>query len=70
MGNEGSGLNRFLEGKKGLILGIANNRSIAYGCAEVFHALGAELAVTYLNEKCERFVKPLRNVSMKMRHFF
>lgn len=52
-------VNRFLAGKKGLILGIANDRSIAYGCAEVFHALGAELAITYLNDKCERFVKPL-----------
>ena len=35
-----------LEGKKGLIVGIANERSIAWGCARSFHALGAELAVT------------------------
>ncbi|OPY79341.1 MAG: Enoyl-(acyl-carrier-protein) reductase (NADH) FabI [Syntrophorhabdus sp. PtaU1.Bin153] len=48
-----------LEGKRGLILGIANERSIAYGCAEVFHVLGAELAVTYAREKSEPFVKPL-----------
>ena len=35
-----------LEGKRGLILGIANERSIAWGCARAFHELGAELAVT------------------------
>jgi enoyl-[acyl-carrier protein] reductase I len=48
-----------LEGKKGLVLGIANNQSIAYGCALAFHALGAELAVTYLNEKSRKFTEPL-----------
>ena len=50
---------RMLENKKGLILGIANDQSIAYGCAEILHTLGAELAVTYLSEKAERFVRPL-----------
>lgn len=50
---------KFLHGRKGLILGIANERSIAYGCAAVLHAVGAELAVTYRSEKSERFVKPL-----------
>ena len=55
----GGNVHRFLEGKKGLILGIANERSIAYGCGRVFHVLGAELAVTYGKEKSERFVKPL-----------
>jgi len=48
-----------LEGKKGLVLGIANAHSIAYGCAEVFRAAGAELAITYLNENAEPFVRPL-----------
>ena len=48
-----------LEGKKGLIVGIANDRSIAWGCARAFRALGAELAVTYLNEKAKKFVEPL-----------
>ena len=48
-----------LKGKKGLIIGIANRNSIAYGCAEVLHGVGAELAVTYLNAKAERFVRPL-----------
>ena len=36
-----------LEGKKGLVAGIANANSIAYGCAKVFRRLGAELAITY-----------------------
>jgi enoyl-[acyl-carrier protein] reductase I len=48
-----------LEGKRGLIVGIANDQSIAWGCAKAFRALGAELAVTYLNEKAKKFVEPL-----------
>ena len=40
-----------LAGKKGLIIGIANDQSIAYGCARAFRRQGAELAITYLNEK-------------------
>ena len=48
-----------LEGKQGLIVGIANEQSIAWGCAKAFRALGAEVAVTYLNEKAKRFVEPL-----------
>ncbi|HEX7634355.1 MAG TPA: SDR family oxidoreductase, partial [Noviherbaspirillum sp.] len=48
-----------LEGKRGLVVGIANANSIAYGCAKSFRAAGAELAVTYLNEKAEPYVRPL-----------
>jgi len=48
-----------LQGKKGLIVGIANAASIAYGCAEVLRRAGAELAVTYLNAKAEPYVRPL-----------
>ena len=48
-----------LEGKRGLIVGIANDQSIAWGCAKAFCALGAELAVTYLNDKAKKFVDPL-----------
>ncbi|WP_242522977.1 SDR family oxidoreductase [Thiocystis minor] len=47
-----------LEGKKGLVIGIANEHSIAYGCARAFRTLGAELAITYLNEKARAFVEP------------
>lgn len=50
---------QLLEGKRGLIVGIANDQSIAWGCAKAFRALGAELAVTYLNDKAKRFVEPL-----------
>src|ERR1700741_3568589 len=48
-----------LEGKKGLVIGIANEHSIAWGCAKAFRAFGAELAVTYLNDKAKKFVEPL-----------
>lgn len=48
-----------LEGKKGLIFGIANESSIAYGVAKVCREAGAELGVTYLNEKAEPYVRPL-----------
>jgi enoyl-[acyl-carrier protein] reductase I len=48
-----------LEGKRGLVVGIANEHSIAYGCAKAFRAAGAELAMTYLNEKAEPYVRPL-----------
>ena len=48
-----------LKGKKGLIVGIANEQSIAWGCAKAFRALGAELAVTYLNDKAKPYVEPL-----------
>jgi enoyl-[acyl-carrier protein] reductase I len=48
-----------LEGKRGLVIGIANDQSIAWGCAKAFRALGAELAVTYLNDKAKKFVEPL-----------
>jgi enoyl-[acyl-carrier protein] reductase I len=50
---------KLLEGKKGLIVGIANESSIAWGCAKAFRAFGAEVAVTYLNDKAKKFVEPL-----------
>ena len=48
-----------LKGKKALIVGVANEHSIAYGCAKAFRELGADLALTYLNDKARRFVEPL-----------
>jgi enoyl-[acyl-carrier protein] reductase I len=53
---------KLLEGKKGLVVGIANDQSIAWGCARAFRAFGAEVAVTYLNDKAKRFVEPLAKV--------
>lgn len=48
-----------LDGKKGLILGVANDHSIAWGIARALHAEGAELGFNYLGEALERRVRPL-----------
>jgi enoyl-[acyl-carrier protein] reductase I len=48
-----------LTGQKALVVGVANDQSIAYGCAKAFKAQGADLAITYLNEKAEPYVRPL-----------
>ena len=48
-----------LASKKALVVGIANEYSIAYGCANAFRSLGAELAITYLNDKARPHVEPL-----------
>jgi enoyl-[acyl-carrier protein] reductase I len=48
-----------LAGKRGLVVGIANEHSIATGCATMFRAAGAELALTYLNDKAEPYVRPV-----------
>ncbi|MEZ5837073.1 MAG: enoyl-ACP reductase FabI [Geminicoccaceae bacterium] len=48
-----------LAGRKGLVVGIANDRSIAWGCARAFRRFGAEVAVTYLNDKARPHVEPL-----------
>lgn len=48
-----------LKGKKALVTGIANDQSIAWGCAKAFRTFGAELAITYLNEKAKPYVEPL-----------
>ncbi|MCQ2886049.1 enoyl-ACP reductase FabI [Helicobacter pylori] len=49
----------FLKGKKGLIVGVANNKSIAYGIAQSCFNQGATLAFTYLNESLEKRVRPI-----------
>lgn len=48
-----------LDGKRGLVVGVANGASIAAGCARAFRAAGAELALTFLNEKGRPFVDPV-----------
>jgi enoyl-[acyl-carrier protein] reductase I len=48
-----------LKGAKALVVGIANDSSIAYGCAKAFRELGADLALTYLNDKAKPYVEPL-----------
>ncbi|MCB1532620.1 MAG: enoyl-ACP reductase FabI [Alphaproteobacteria bacterium] len=51
--------NEFLKGKRGLVMGVANDRSIAWGISEMAAASGAELAFTYQGEALEKRVKPL-----------
>ena len=48
-----------LKGSKALVIGVANEHSIAYGCAKAFRELGADLALTYLNEKARPYVEPI-----------
>ena len=48
-----------LKGRKALVVGVANEHSIAFGCAKAFRELGAELAITYINEKTRTYVEPL-----------
>jgi enoyl-[acyl-carrier protein] reductase I len=48
-----------LQGKKGLVVGVANAQSIAFGCARAFKLCGAEVAITYINEKAKQHVEPL-----------
>ena len=48
-----------LKDRNALVVGIANEHSIAYGCAAAFHELGAQVALTYLNEKARPYVEPL-----------
>ena len=51
-----------LSGAKAMVVGIANDQSIAYGCAKAFRSAGAEVAVTWLNEKARPHVEPLDGV--------
>ena len=48
-----------LQGHKALVVGVANDQSIAYGCAKAFREAGAELAITWLNDKARPHVEPL-----------
>src|SRR5262245_16910407 len=50
---------RVLLGQRALVVGVANEHSIAYGCASAFRELGAEIAITYPNERRRPHVKPL-----------
>lgn len=57
--DENSRVGDMLKGKRGLVIGVANADSIAFGCAAKLRAFGAEIALTYLNEKARPFVEPL-----------
>ncbi|WP_368506647.1 enoyl-ACP reductase FabI [Uliginosibacterium sp. 31-12] len=57
--DENSRVGDMLKGKKGLVVGVANADSIAFGCAAKLRAFGADIALTYLNEKSKQYVEPL-----------
>lgn len=48
-----------LSGQKALVVGVANDQSIAFGCAKAFRTAGADLAITWLNDKARPHVEPL-----------
>jgi enoyl-[acyl-carrier protein] reductase I len=53
------GIRPILTGQKTLVVGVANEHSIAYGCAKAFRAAGADLAISWLNDKARTYVEPL-----------
>jgi len=52
-------IRQVLAGKKALVIGVANDQSIAYGCAKAFRTVGADVAITWLNERARPYVEPL-----------
>ena len=52
-------IRQVLAGQKALVVGVANDQSIGYGCAKAFRTVGAELAITWLNERARPYVEPL-----------
>lgn len=57
--DESTRIGDMLRGKRGLVVGVANGDSIAFGCAAKLRAFGAEIALTYLNDKAKTYVEPL-----------
>ncbi|RLJ62141.1 enoyl-ACP reductase FabI [Sulfurisoma sediminicola] len=57
--DEDSRVGDMLKGKRGLVVGVASPESIAFGCAAKLRAFGAEIALTYLNDKARKYVEPL-----------
>ncbi len=57
--DENARIGEMLKGRRGLIIGVANEHSIAFGCAAKLRGFGAEVALTYLNEKAKPYVQPL-----------
>ena len=55
----------FLSGKRAFIVGVATDRSIAWGIAQAMHREGAELAFSYVNDKMKERVEPLANLSAR-----
>ncbi len=57
--DENSRIGDMLKGRRGLVVGVANGDSIAFGCAAKLRAFGADIALTYLNDKAKPYVEPL-----------
>lgn len=57
--DENTRVGDMLKGKKGLVVGVANADSIAFGCAAKLRAFGADIALTYINDKSKKFIEPL-----------
>lgn len=57
--DEDTRIGDMLKGRRGLVVGVANGDSIAFGCAAKLRAFGADIALTYLNEKARPHVEPL-----------
>jgi enoyl-[acyl-carrier protein] reductase I len=57
--DENTRVGDMLKGKRGLVIGVANADSIAFGCAAKLRAFGADIALTYLNDKAKKYVEPL-----------
>ena len=57
--DEDTRIGDMLKGQRGLVVGVANGDSIAFGCAAKLRAFGADIALTYLNEKARPHVEPL-----------
>ena len=57
--DENTRIGDMLKGRRGLVVGVANGDSIAFGCAAKLRAFGAEIALTYLNDKARPYVEPL-----------
>lgn len=57
--DENTRIGDMLKGQRGLVVGVANGDSIAFGCAAKLRAFGADIALTYLNDKARPHVEPL-----------
>lgn len=57
--DENTRVGDMLKGKKGLVVGVANADSIAFGCAAKLRAFGADIALTYINDKSKKYIEPL-----------
>lgn len=57
--DENTRIGEMLKGRRGLVIGVANEHSIAFGCAAKLRGFGAEVGLTYLNEKAKPYVEPL-----------